>query len=231
MTNAGDDRKRKVCHILGKGKSVESRQVARGSSATDDYNTVEQVGTLVDAVEGSNDALLNLFALHDSLKQLNDKVEAIGIVAQLTAEVAIACRRGTGYNGNALGEERYGQFAVKVEHSFFFQRSHYLHALACHVAKRESRVDVGYDPRKAVVLMKLCMNLQKHLHAGMYAFARYALEMRTGKHPRAAPALSRGTGNGSAAELVFLHQLHIAVTGRLAHVCQLSLNPIVAWHA
>ena len=42
------------------------------------------------------------------------------------------------YTSNALGEERYGQFAVKVEHSFFFQRAHYLHALACHVAKRES---------------------------------------------------------------------------------------------
>ena len=53
-----------------------------------------------------DDALLDAFSLHHSREEVGLELKTVGVVAQLIAEVTIACSRLTGDDGDALTEER-----------------------------------------------------------------------------------------------------------------------------
>ena len=119
----------------------------------------------INGIEGADDALLHLFALHDGREELDVEMEAVVVVGQLTAEVAIAGSIGGGDDGNALGKGGDAQLALQVEDTLFLQLSDNFLTLACHVAEGIGGVDVADNPRETVRLVELSIYLQQYLHA------------------------------------------------------------------
>ena len=146
VTDARYDGKRKVGHILCQRKRIESRKVARSSTATYYHHHVEAVMTAVNAIESGYDAMLNSLALHRSVEEFHLIYIMCTVVGKLSAEVAIACRPIARHHSNALSEHRQGEFALKVEHSFGLQLSHYLLTSASKVAHCIFRIDVADYP-------------------------------------------------------------------------------------
>lgn len=58
MSYSRDDRQREVCHILGKRQGVETREIARSATASDDDYAVKLFPFGIDTVEGSYHTLL-----------------------------------------------------------------------------------------------------------------------------------------------------------------------------
>ena len=70
------------------------------------------------------------------------ELESVGVVLQLSAEVAVAgSGRGTD-DGNVLAEQWQAQFALQVEDTLFFQLPDNLLTLTRHVANGIGRVNV-----------------------------------------------------------------------------------------
>lgn len=58
MSYSRDDRQREVCHILSKRQGVETREIARCTTASDDDHAIKLLPFGIDTVKGSNHALL-----------------------------------------------------------------------------------------------------------------------------------------------------------------------------
>ena len=177
VSDACYDGKWKVCHVLGKQKCVETGHVARRTSTTYDDNHIEIVGLDIDFIQCSNNAFLNFFTLHDGRKEPRIELQPAGIVAQLSAEVTVACRIFTRNHSDALGEKRQREFLLQVENALHLQPVDDFHALLGHVAHGEFGVDIGHNPREPVGFMEVGIDLQQHLQTRFEALSRYAFKL------------------------------------------------------
>lgn len=81
-----------VGHVLGQGQGVEAAHVGRGTAASDDDHHVEVVHIIIYVVQGVDDGRLHLLALHYGREEPYAEREAVVVVEQLVAEVAISRR-------------------------------------------------------------------------------------------------------------------------------------------
>ena len=146
MSYSRDDRQREVCHILSKRQGVETREVARCTTATDDDHAIKLLPFGIDTVKGSNHALLYPLALHRSRKEAGLKLQTIIIIGKLVAEITISSSRSTGNDGDALTEHREHQLLLKFEHPLCFQCIDDFQSLARHITHRIVRVNIVNNP-------------------------------------------------------------------------------------
>ena len=106
MADAHDDGQRHLCYGGCKGVAVEIGQVAGGTAATDDDDAVPSVGLGGDGCERCQHALFDVGSLHDGGEETHLEVEAVVVVSQLVAEVAIAGSTGRRDYGDAFDEAR-----------------------------------------------------------------------------------------------------------------------------
>ncbi len=146
MPDAGYNGQGEIRHVLGERKGVETGEVARRAATTDNHHAVPAVTFGIDTVEGCYHALLHSLALHGGREEFGAERKTVFVVGELVTEVAVARRRSTRHHGDALAEHGQGEFFLQVEHALLFQRAHYLHALAHHVAHGIVGVDVLHYP-------------------------------------------------------------------------------------
>ena len=227
MSYTRDDRQREVSHILGKRQGVETGKVAGSTTATDDDYAVKLLIFGIDAVQGSDDALLHSLALHRGRKEAGGELQAVIIIGKLIAEIAISGCRGTRNHGDALAEHREHQLLLQLEDALSLQRIDDFQPLARHITHRIVGVDVIYDPRETIVLMELGVYLEQHLHACMNALSRNPLEIRLDKHPAVAPAVGMSLGYRRIRPLILLDEFQIAVPAvTLASLGEFRFHPI-----
>ena len=122
--------------MLCQGQCVEAAEVGCGTTTTDDDNGIkrglmfEVGGQRVDAVQCGDDALFHLFALHNSREEGDVEMQAVGIVFQLSDEIAIAGSTVSRDDGDVLTEYRQWQLPLQVEDAFFLQLADNLLPLA-----------------------------------------------------------------------------------------------------
>ena len=146
MTDTRDDGQRKVGHVLSEGQRVEAAHVGSGATATDDHHGIEIVGLVKDVVQCSDDAALDLLALHDGWEERVGEVETVVVVVELVAEVAEARSLLAGDDRDVLGEKWELQLPLQVEDTFFLELADDLLPFAGHVAHRVGGVDVLDNP-------------------------------------------------------------------------------------
>ena len=99
--------------------------------------------------------------------------------------------------------------------------------LARHIAHGIVRVDIIHNPGEAVVLVKLCVHLEQHLHAGMNALSGNPLEIRLDEHPAVSPTVGMSLGYRRIGTLIFLDEFQIAVPAvALASLGEFRFHPI-----
>ena len=80
VTDSRDDRQREVGHILGKCQGVEARKVAGGSSSSDDDHAIVFLPFGIDAIQGSDDALLHSLPLHRGRKETGGELQTVVVI-------------------------------------------------------------------------------------------------------------------------------------------------------
>ena len=225
MAYARDDRQGEVGHILRKVEGVEAREVGGAATTAYYHHHIETVHLFEDGIEGADDALLHLLALHDGGEESRGEGEALLIVGQLVREVAISRCGRAGDDGDALGKGRDGQRRVIVYHAPPTQLLQDFLTATRHITNGERGVDVLHYPREAILLMEIGLHLQQHLHAGMERLTRSPDEPWRETHPAIGPATGTGLRYGGVAEVVFLHKFHIAMAATLAEAGNLGQDP------
>ena len=216
VADAGDDGQGELGDVLGQCQRVEAAEVGSGTAASDDDDAVEPFGSTgvrgygstrnvcsrgifapsylrtpvppINLVESINDALLHLFALHDGGEEGDGETEAVGVVLQLAAEVAVAGGIGCADDGDVLCEEWQSELALQVEYAFVLQLVDNLLTLTGHVAEGIGGVDVADYPREAIGFVKLGIDAQQYLHAGVQRLAGGTFEVGFHHEPRLSPA-------------------------------------------
>ena len=242
VSDTGDDGQREVRHIFGQCQSVETTHIGRGTTTSNDDNTVEREscrwfiarrkGSLrvgrVYAVQRIDDALLDLFALHDGRKEFHLELKPIVVVGQLPAEVAVASRVFAGDDGDVLAEHGQLQFALHVEDPLFLELSHNFLPSSGQVTHGVCWVYVVDNPRKTVSFVEVNVHPQQHFHACMESLSSSFFKAWAQLHPCALPAFGRGSCHGSVAKGILLHQFHVAMASHFTCFRQFGFNPIVA---
>ena len=146
VSDACDDGQGEVGDVLREREGVETAEIGRGPAASDDYDTVELVQAAVDGVQGSDDRLLYLLALHDGGEESRHERISVVVAGKLVAEIAIAGSPLTGDDGDVLGEDGQCELPLQIEHPFGLQLLDDLQSLAGHVTEGIGRVDILHDP-------------------------------------------------------------------------------------
>ena len=151
--------------------------------------------------------------------------EAVGVVAELVAEVLVACGRGRRDDGNALQQAGQGQFFVHVEHAFLLECVENFLTSSGQIAERVGRVDVHDVEAVAVEFVERCANLDQHLHTGREPLSCGSLEMWTEQCPGVCPDLSAGSCDDAVAVVGFLDKFEVAVAAGLTGFGQFGTQP------
>ena len=226
MSDASDDGNGEVGHILGQPKGVETAQIARCSTPTNDNHCVELFDVFVDAVERADDAFLHTFALHHRRKQTRVELQLLRIVGQLVAKVAIARRMLARDDRDALCKLGQDKLFLQFENALPFERIDNLLPFASHVAHREFGIDVGHNPRKTIGFVEVGIDLEQHFHARFEPLACHLFKLLAQQGPFVIPAFCRRLGHGCVAKQLFLYQLHVAMAAHFVHLRKLGFHPI-----
>ena len=173
-----------------------------------------------------------MLALHDGRKQAHVEGQSPVVLLQLAAEVAIACRRGTGHYGNALHQCGKGQGLVVIYDAIPLQLAQYFLAAACHIAKGVGSVYVQDIEGVAIEFAEGDTHLHEHLQPGAEALPRLLAEAQGQYIICTRPYRYACACNDTARGLALLHQFAIEVPPiAFAPFHQFALNPIGGLHA
>ena len=155
-------------------------------------------------------------------------MEAIVVLLQLMAEVAVACGRRAADDSNATKQARQRQTLVVVQDAVLLELHEYLSAAFGEVAKGECGIDVEHIERIAVLLVEVDLDLQLHLQALAECLACLLLEAQPYYIIVACPTGDASPSHDAVGQLVPLHKLAVEVTaiGGCTDVAQLAYHPV-----
>ena len=228
MADAHDDGQGKVGDVGCEVVVVKRVEFGCGTAAADDDHAVEQVGILVDAVQGSHDGGNRLGSLHDGIEQAGVELQSVGVALQLVDEVPVArcpcCRD----DGDALWHVGPGQLLVQVDDALVGKALDDSLPLALHVAQGIAGVDVVDDDLEAIEAVIGHRDIDEHFHASCQHLTRspekLVVEFPVGVGPDGCTHLGDGLTVG-----VFLDELGVTVPAAVQpQVAGLGNDPLVA---
>ena len=208
--------------------AVEVAQIAACSPTPNDDNKVER-RLFSDFFEGCYDALRNLFALHDGWKELNIEVEAVVVLFELIAKVAITSCSSATDDRNSLEQSWQRKALIVVQDTILLELLEYLSTPFCKVAKRKGRVNIDDIERVAILFVEVDLDQQFHLQAFTKCLARFFLEAQPYHVIVASPTGYPCTSHNSVALFIFLDKFAIEMSteSRCADIAQLTHHPVL----
>lgn len=210
---AGDDRQGELGTMRGEFVCIETSEVGYGTAAADyyDYVVVGHWLLVIYGIESGNDRACGAIALHDGGEELRGETQAIGIILQLVAEVAITGSTLGRDNRYAADNIRQDKGFIQIQYAVGLKLLQGKLALACEVTQGERRVDILNVQTKAIDGVKFHGDFNKHLHARLRTLAGLLQKIGGDELPGVAPARGAHLG-GEHATVGFLDEFQITVS-------------------
>ena len=188
---------------------VEAGEVQGRAAAAQDQYGVERRRGAFHALQRVHNARRGVLPLHRGLEELHREHEAVGVLRQVAAEVAVARRVPCGNHRQAVRQQRRLQLLLLVQQPVRLQLLQRAAALQFGGPEGEARLDLVDRQGEAVQFAVAHLHAQQHLHPGRQVAARRFAET-CAQRLRPAPPDDR-LGLRHDAAVLALAQVQVAV--------------------
>ena len=210
VTDAGQNRQRKLCHIRGKFVTIKTGQITGCATASDDDHHVPSICLSGNRIKRTDNAFLHPLPLHDGGKKFGSEAE--GRMGKLVEEVFVARCGRTRDDGDATEKTGQEQAFVQFHHPIRFQSSDDFAAAPRDIPQRVRGVNVHDLQLIAKTHVELNLDLCQQFHSRCEVCAGLTDETGTQERIGERHDERRGTSARCLTAFLLLHQSQIAKT-------------------